>query len=62
MARQGVKGWLVDSVMLFVFGSCLCDAGENLSVAVMGSYTTSTRFIFNVDQPDESINDRYFNV
>jgi hypothetical protein len=38
----------------------VCDGRENISVAVMGSYTTSTRFLYNVDHEDVFIDNKYF--
>jgi len=51
---------LTIGALIFVLGSPLCSARENISVAAKGSYTTSTRFLYNVDRPDVFIDDKYF--
>jgi hypothetical protein len=55
-----VKRWLTIGTLMLVFGSSACHARENISVAAKGSYTTSTRFLYNVDRNDIFIADKYF--
>jgi opacity protein-like surface antigen len=55
-----MKRWLTIGALMFVFGSTVCHAGENISVAAKGSYTTSTRFLYNVERNDIFIDDKYF--
>lgn len=55
-----MKRWLTIGTLMLVFGSSVCHARENISVAAKGSYTTSTRFLYNVDRNDIFIDDKYF--
>jgi opacity protein-like surface antigen len=55
-----MKRWLTIGTLMLVFGSIVSHAGENISVAAKGSYTTSMRFLYNVDRNDIFINDKYF--
>lgn len=55
-----MKALLLAAPILAASCSSVGNAGEHFSLALLGSYTTDTRFIYNVDQPNESINDRYF--
>ena len=59
-ARYGMKRWLTIGPLMFVFGTFVSHARENISVAAIGSYTTSTRFLYNVDRNDIFIDDKYF--
>jgi len=55
-----MKRWVTIGTLMLVFGSTVCHARENISVAAKGSYTTSTRFLYNVDRNDIFIDDKYF--
>ena len=55
-----MKVLLLLGTILAACCSSVGNAGEHLSLALLGSYTTDTRFIYNVDQPNVSLNDRYF--
>jgi hypothetical protein len=55
-----MKRCLTVGTLMLVFGSTVCTARENISVAAKGSYTTSTRFLYNVDRTDIFIDDKYF--
>ena len=55
-----MKAWLLVGPILLACCSPVSNAGERFSLAVTGSCTTDTRFLYNIDQPTESINDRYF--
>lgn len=55
-----MKRWLTIGTLMIVFGSTVCYAKENISAAAKGSYTTSTRFLYNVDRNDIFIDDKYF--
>ena len=55
-----MKRWLTIATLMLVFGSTVCHAREIISVAAKGSYTTSTRFLYNIDRNDIFIDDKYF--
>jgi hypothetical protein len=55
-----MKRWLTIGTLMLVFGPTVCHARENISVAAKGSYTTSTRFLYNIDRNDIFIDDKYF--
>lgn len=49
-------------VMMVALNTPTRSAAEIFSLAVKGSYTTNTRFLYNVDRLDEFIDDKYFSV
>lgn len=55
-----MKQWLIIGAVMLDVGSGICEGRENISVAAMGSYTTSTRFLYHVDRDDIFIDNRYF--
>ncbi len=53
---------MVFVVMLVALNAPARLAGEVISLAVKGSYTTNTRFLYNVDRLDSFLDDKYFSV
>lgn len=46
-------------LLCLIIGSSLASA-QTVSVILKGSYTTSARFLYNVNEPDQFVNSKYF--